>query len=91
MEETLRALTAEAAYNSFDEEWRGELCPGQVADLTVFDGALDTPEQIVKRKVLMSIVAGRFDYYARTAEQPQGTARRPSSPFRCAPPSPSSP
>ncbi len=71
VEETLRAFTVEAAYAAFEEEWRGELRPGQAADLTVFDGPLDTPEHIVKRKVLMTIVAGRVVYDARTAERPQ--------------------
>ena len=70
VEETLRAFTVEAAYAAFEEEWRGELRPGQAADLTVFDGPLDTPEHIVKRKVLMTIVAGRVVYDARTAERP---------------------
>jgi predicted amidohydrolase YtcJ len=62
------AFTSQAAYAAFEEEWRGELRPGQVTDLTVFDGPLDTPEHIVQRKVLMTIVAGRVVYDARTAE-----------------------
>ncbi len=71
VEETLRAFTSGAAYAAFEEDWRGELRPGQAADLTVFDGPLDTPEHIVKRKVLMTIVAGRVVYDARAAERPQ--------------------
>jgi predicted amidohydrolase YtcJ len=68
VDEALRAFTVQAAYAAFEEEWRGELRPGQVADLTIFDGPLDTPEHIVQRKVLMTIVAGRVVYDARTAE-----------------------
>jgi predicted amidohydrolase YtcJ len=68
VEETLRAFTSGAAYAAFEEGWRGELKAGMAADLTVFDGPLDTPEHIVKRKVLMTIVAGRVVYDARAAE-----------------------
>ena len=71
VEEALRAFTAGAAYAAFEEGWRGELKAGQVADLTVFDGPLDTPEHIMQRKVLMTIVAGRVVYDARTAERSQ--------------------
>ena len=71
VQDSLRAFTSGAAYAAFEEEWRGELRPGQVADLTVFDGPLDTPEPIVTRKVLMTIVAGRVVYDARSAEPPR--------------------
>jgi len=69
VEEALRAFTVGAAYAAFEEGWRGELEAGQAADLTVFDGPLDTPEYIVQRKVLMTIVAGRVVYDARSAEK----------------------
>src|SRR5262249_183337 len=71
VEETLRAFTSAAAYAAFEEGWRGKLEPAMAADLAVFDGPLDTPEHIVKRKVLMTIVAGRVVYDARAAEHPR--------------------
>jgi predicted amidohydrolase YtcJ len=70
VEETLRAFTVGAAYAAFEEGWRGELKHGMAADLTVFDGPLDTPEHIVTHKVLTTIVAGRVVYDARTAVRP---------------------
>ena len=69
VEEALHAFTVGATYAAFEEEWRGELRPGQTADFTVFDGPLDTPEHIVQRKILMTVVAGRVVYDASTAEQ----------------------
>jgi predicted amidohydrolase YtcJ len=64
-EEALAAFTRGAAYAAFEEAWRGELRPGQVADFTVFDGPLDTPEHILQRRVLMTVVAGRVVYEAK--------------------------
>jgi predicted amidohydrolase YtcJ len=71
VEDTLRAFTSGAAYAAFEEGWRGELKPGMAADLTFFDGPLDTPEHIMKRKVLMTMVAGRVVYDARSSERSQ--------------------
>ena len=65
--ETLRAFSSGAAYAAFEEQWRGQLRPGQAADLTVFDGPFDTPEHILQRKVLLTIVAGHVVYDARSA------------------------
>jgi predicted amidohydrolase YtcJ len=62
VEQTLRAFTAGAAYAAFEEGWRGDLRAGQAADLTVFDGPLDTPEHILTRRALMTIVGGRVVY-----------------------------
>jgi predicted amidohydrolase YtcJ len=67
IDETLQAFTRGAAYAAFEESSRGELRSGQVADFTVFDGPLDTPEHILQRKVLLTVVGGRVVYNARSS------------------------
>jgi predicted amidohydrolase YtcJ len=62
IDEAVQAFTKGAAYAGFEEAWRGELKPGQVADFTVFDGPFDSAEHILERKVLMTVVAGRIVY-----------------------------
>ena len=83
VDEALRAFTTGAAYAAFEEGWRGELKAGQLANLTVFDGPLDTPEHIVTRRPSI-VVAGRVVYDARTAERSQRAG--PSGPSRWSPP-----
>jgi predicted amidohydrolase YtcJ len=63
-EEALRAFTTGAAYAAFAEDERGTIKPGMSADLTVLDGpVLDVdPRTIRKRKVVATMVAGRFVY-----------------------------
>ena len=64
IEDALRGFTAGAAYAAFEENERGTLRPGMSADLTIFDGDLlgADPRTLLKRKVIATMVGGRFVY-----------------------------
>jgi predicted amidohydrolase YtcJ len=66
-EEALRSYTIEGAYATFTEKESGSIEPGKHADLVVLSKDIMTvPEQdILKAKVLMTIVAGKVAYDAR--------------------------
>jgi len=62
--EALRSMTIEAAYASFQEEEKGSLIPGKLADLTILSGnILEVPEQELKNiHVEATIVGGKIRY-----------------------------
>jgi predicted amidohydrolase YtcJ len=63
-EEALRTLTLEGAYGNFEEETKGSLAPGKLADLTVLSqDLLSAPDDALMRtEVVMTIVDGRIVY-----------------------------
>ncbi len=63
-EEALLSYTLWNAYAAFEEAEKGSLTPGKYADLTIFDINLLTcpPEEILKAKVLRTIVGGVSQY-----------------------------
>ncbi len=63
-EEALRSYTLDAAYAAFEEEIKGSLSPGKLADITVLsDDLLHVPEEeILQTKILMTIVGGEIRY-----------------------------
>lgn len=67
LEETLRAFTAGSAHASFDEDRLGILKPGMRADVTVVDRDLFQvkPRELLKSKVLMTVVDGEVVYEAK--------------------------
>lgn len=67
MDEALAGFTTGAAYAAFEESWRGRAAPGQVADLTVFDGDVTDPALLLRLHADVTIVGGRVAY-ERTAE-----------------------
>jgi predicted amidohydrolase YtcJ len=66
VEQALRAYTYEAAYASFEEDIKGTLKPGMLADFVLLDRVLTEipPEQIREVRVLRTIVGGRVVYSA---------------------------
>ncbi|MBZ5624959.1 MAG: amidohydrolase family protein, partial [Acidobacteriia bacterium] len=59
--EALRAYTRGGAYSVFEDERRGSLEPGKIADVVVFDRDLLTVplEQVKDTQVLLTIKDGR--------------------------------
>ena len=64
VEAALRHFTRDGAYASFDEKEKGTLAPGKLADFVVLsDDILSAPpEQILKTKVLLTVMGGRETY-----------------------------
>jgi predicted amidohydrolase YtcJ len=63
-EETLRTMTLDAAYGSFEETRKGSIEPGKVADLVVLSqDILSVPDDaLLKTEVLATIVNGKVLY-----------------------------
>lgn len=59
-EEALVAYTRDAAYASFEEEIKGALAPGKLADIVMIDRDITaaTPDEIAASRVLLTIVGG---------------------------------
>jgi predicted amidohydrolase YtcJ len=57
LDEALHAFTVEPAYASFQEEHRGRVAPGFVADLTVFDRDL-VAEHLLDARVAFTVLGG---------------------------------
>ena len=66
VEEALRAYTSEAAYASFEEDIKGTLRPGMLADFVLVDRDLTAipPEEIRDARVLRTVVGGKVVYTA---------------------------
>jgi predicted amidohydrolase YtcJ len=64
VEEALRAYTSEAAYASFEEDRKGTIRAGMLADLVLLDRDLTAvpPETIADTQVLATIVGGKIVY-----------------------------
>jgi len=64
VEAALRHYTRDGAYASFDEQIRGTLTPGKLADLVVLlrDILTIPPSEILKTKVLLTVMGGKDTY-----------------------------
>ena len=67
VEDALKAYTKVAAYASFDENIKGSLEPGKLADFVVLEKDITNidPVQIRKVKVLKTVVGGRIVFEKR--------------------------
>lgn len=65
-EAALRHFTRDAAYASFEEDLKGTLAPGKLADFVVLsdDVLAPPPERILKTRVLMTVMGGNDTYRA---------------------------
>jgi hypothetical protein len=85
VEEALRAYTATAAYAAFEEDEKGRLVPGLLADFVVLDRNLFeiTPEELAGVRVVMTVVGGRVVYERDDRENAAaGAALHDSAAFR---------
>ena len=66
VEAALRHYTRDGAYASFNENVRGTLTKGKMADLVVLSADILTipPDQIAKTKVLLTVMGGKDTYRA---------------------------
>ncbi|HKJ01799.1 MAG TPA: amidohydrolase family protein, partial [Longimicrobiales bacterium] len=64
--EALKSYTINAAYGAFEEDLKGSLTPGKLADITVLSQDILTvpEEQIPDTRVEMTIVGGEVVYRA---------------------------
>ena len=64
VEEALRLYTADAAYASFEEQLKGTLAPGMLADFIILSANPQTipPEKLQDVKVLQTFVGGKSVY-----------------------------
>jgi predicted amidohydrolase YtcJ len=67
VEQALHAYTTVAAYASFDEDLKGALKPGLLADFVMLDRDITriAPESIRDAKVLRTVVGGRVVYTSK--------------------------
>lgn len=67
IDEAIAAYTTGSAYAEFAEKEKGTLAPGMLADFVVLDRDITKvkPEEILKTKVLRTVVGGRTVYEAK--------------------------
>lgn len=66
VEQALASYTRQAAYASFEEDVKGMLRPGMLADFVLLDRDITAipPEEIRETRVLKTVVGGRLVYFA---------------------------
>ena len=69
-DEALRTYTCDAAWAAFEEETKGSITPGKLADIVVLSQDILTvpAERIRDTRVLMTFVGGRLLYEAEVID-----------------------
>ncbi len=82
MEQSLHLLTINGAYGTFEEDRKGSLQPGKLADIVILsENPLSAPiERVPEIRVLMTMIGGKVEYCAPGGEPfcPQTTSAVPS-------------
>src|SRR6476646_2009572 len=67
IDHAIYAYTIGAAYSEFEEDKKGQLSPGMLADFVVLDRDITkvTPPEILKTRVLRTVVGGKTVYEAK--------------------------
>jgi predicted amidohydrolase YtcJ len=78
IDQAIAAYTTGAAYAEFEERDKGLLQPGMVADFVVLDRDLTkvAPEEILKTRVLRTVVGGKTVYDSQAARQATTAKKR---------------
>ena len=64
--EALRSYTLDAAYGAFEEELKGSLSPGKLADITILsDNILTVPEDAIPSVHVLTTILGGTVVYQR--------------------------
>ncbi len=85
-EAALRHFTVDAAYAAFEDQRKGRLAPGLLADMAVLsDDIFDDPSRrLAEAQVLMTIVGGRVVHHTTAAAAAAAGRARAASPMRMA-------
>ena len=69
-EEALKSMTIWAAYGAFEEDRKGSITPGKLADLTVLSQDIMSiaPDRILDTQVEMTILGGEIVYTSSEAD-----------------------
>jgi predicted amidohydrolase YtcJ len=64
LEEAVKSYTLDVAYTSFEEEIKGSIEPGKLADITVVEQDLTKmdPDEVKEATIQMTIVNGKILY-----------------------------
>ena len=65
LEEAVKGFTLDAAFSSFEEDLKGSIEPGKLADITILNKDLTKipPEEFNDAKVFMTIIGGKILFF----------------------------